>query len=69
MDHGTGDPCFVIDEDVKQLKICVSDADCCHFNYPGLIEWSQVKWQKQFMLRQQAEILAAQQEKCNSATR
>ncbi|MET4140585.1 two-component system LytT family sensor kinase [Pedobacter sp. UYP1] len=60
-------PVFVIDEDVKAIeKYVFLMLIAATLIILVLIEWSQAKWQKQFMLRQQAEILAAQQEKENA---
>ncbi|KIO78215.1 hypothetical protein TH53_05030 [Pedobacter lusitanus] len=60
-------PVFVIDEEVKAIERYVMIMFIATtLIILILLEWAQAKWQKQFMLRQQAEILAANQEKENA---
>jgi len=60
-------PVFVIDEDVKAIEkyvliMFVSTA----LIILGLIGWSQAKWQKEFMMRQEAELTAERKQKENA---
>jgi two-component system LytT family sensor kinase len=60
-------PVLVVDEEVKAIeKYVMIMFIVSTLIILILIEWSQAKWQKQFMLRQQAEIAAARQEKENA---
>ena len=60
-------PVFIVDEEVKAIeKYVMIMFIVTTLIILILIEWSQAKWQKQFMLRQQAEVAAARQEKENA---